>query len=72
MDMGPIERQHCYLDECKTARAPEVSIKGDVKSGGWYNCQRAAGMQGLELLWPVGLQVSAEKRCSDEVYMKLV
>lgn len=59
--MGPNKRQHCYLGEHKRARTPEVSIKGDIKSAGWCNCQRAAGMQGLELLWPVGLQVSAVK-----------
>jgi len=60
--MGPNKRQHCYLGKHKRARAPEVTIKGDVKSAGWCNCQRAAGVQRLELLWSVGLQVSAEKK----------
>lgn len=61
MNMGLNKRQHCYLDENKRARAPEVSIKGDVKRTGWCNCQRAAGFHGLEILWLVGLQVSAEE-----------
>lgn len=60
--MGPNKRQHFYLGEHKRARAPEVSIKGDLKNAGWCNSQSAAGMQGLELLWPVELQVSAERR----------
>lgn len=71
MDRGPNKRRHCYLDERKRASAPEVSIKGDVESAGWCNCQRAAGRQGLELLWSVVLQVSVEKRCYDEVYKNL-
>lgn len=62
MNMGLNKRQHCYLDEHKRARAPEVSIKGHVKRAVWCNRQRTAGFPGLQILWLVGVQVSAEER----------